>query len=100
MPAGMRLWDASGDLIFDTTARTFTFLGDTSTGTSDGSVSITLPSGVIGNLTYFVANKISAGRNMNRFPSISLSGSTLSWTFSPSISVPDRLPCLLVYGVW
>jgi hypothetical protein len=75
VPAGLQVWDASGNLIFDTPDRIGRIVGSiTTTAGSSGSVSFTVPSGC----TPFWFSSTAA--QLGGSPKVTISGGTISWS--------------------
>lgn len=81
MGAGLQVWNASGQLIFDTPDRMGRIVGSATTGTSAGSLNFPIPAGCTG---FWFASGIPGIGGM---PSISLSGGTLSWTAAANTTI-------------
>ena len=73
MGAGLQVWDASGNLIFDTPDRVGRIVGSTTTSGSAGSVTFTVPSGCT---PFWFASCATGAAGMSNF---SISGGTISW---------------------
>lgn len=102
MPAGIQVWDASGNLImnFDTTL--VKFLGVISVGTSytgsqqSGTVTDSRFTAYAGHTPFYTA----VGGNINDENydvQISISGNVLTWTFPNATARPDRT---ILYGIY
>jgi hypothetical protein len=76
MPAGLRVWNADGSLQFDSASRLFRVLTLVDTGGSNGSTSVS-PQGT-------VIPVVQPSNVNNVQPVVSVSGGTVSWTFSGS----------------
>lgn len=77
MGAGLQVWNAAGQLIFDTPDRMGRITGVV-TVSSAGSLTIAVPTGC----TPFWF--LSGAPSQSGVPSVSLSGNTLSWTAAPA----------------
>lgn len=88
MPAGLQVWDAAGNLMVDASTRLTKIIGSAQMSGS-GSVGVTAPEG-----NELWAFFIPSGDGYV-FPSIGISGSTISWSYPGSDS---RVPGLLLYG--
>ncbi len=96
MPAGLQVWNAAGQLIFDISTRASRVLGLVNiTGGVDGSVAN--PDFAQGDPYWQCVQTV--GLSTLYFgvtPAFSFSGTTLSWSFD---GLPDN-DCLLIYGVY
>ncbi|WP_438396499.1 hypothetical protein [Caballeronia sp. DA-9] len=83
MPAGLQCWDASGNLVVDITSRLPRFVGSAPVGPGNTS-SITNANLALGTVWYaFQPQQIWGFQNMDvSRPIFSVSGSTISWTYS------------------
>lgn len=79
MPAGLQVWDASGNLIFDTPDRMGRIIGEYSTGTSAGSLVVPAPAGTT--VFWFVSRGLPTNAT-----SLSVSGSTITWAAGGAIN--------------
>jgi hypothetical protein len=94
MPQGMQIWDASGNLILEISDRIARVLGVASiTGGTDGSVT---NAGFSTGTPFWACVPVASGRAP--VPDVSLSGTTLSWDFTPGIGYAPSYR--LVYGVY
>lgn len=92
MPAGLQVFDASGNLVTNITDRIGRVLGTIETGTSNGSV--TGVSGFSTGTPFKMCVTLSGlGYYM---PTVTISGTTLSWTFPSG----GQSECIIVYGVY
>jgi len=79
MPVGLQTWDASGRLMLDATNRIGRILTSFNTGGSNGSVNVP---GLVGAGTPFYYVTVDLDNLVQcAFPAVSISGSTVSWTF-------------------
>ena len=92
MAMGIKVWDASGNLIVKEDDSLCRLIGYVDTGTSNGSVT---NGGFSTGTGYWVASVKTTSANLN-YPSVSLSGNTLSWTFA---NTTTRGSCIVHYGV-
>ena len=75
MGQGLQIWDASGNLIFDTPDRIGRIVGSVATTAGvSGSVTFTIPTGCTPFWFSTTASQI------NGTPNISVSGGTISWS--------------------
>lgn len=93
MPSGLQCFDAQGRLTFAATDRLARVLGVVSTGGVSGS---TTSDGLAGNAAYFAffPDYSSPG---SRWPSISISGNTLSWSYS---NASGNVPGFILFGIY
>jgi hypothetical protein len=97
MPAGLQVWDASGNLIFDTGDRL-----------SRRVASVAIAAGSTGSVTvpgtdpiwYYVSNRNSVGNASTYTPTITQSGRTISWVPNGAYSLLTMVDVILVYGVF
>lgn len=82
MPVGLQTFDENGEVNFDSSATTTKILGSFSTGTSNGSKTISVTDGyklwavLSGNEPISVSSGV-----MYYFPEITINGNTISWNF-------------------
>jgi hypothetical protein len=94
MASGLRVWDNVGNLLIDTSTRMGRVLGQISTGTADGSV--TSAGFATGAPFYAIVPKSGSPAAINT-PNITITGNTMSWSFS---GVPSPQDSLVLYGVY
>lgn len=92
MPQGLQVWDPAGNLIFDTNDRIGRVLGAVQTGTSAGDV---VNAGLATGTPFVIVQKIGAIADAFKIPTVSISGTTLSWTAGPHGLVNH----MIIYGV-
>jgi len=92
MGQGLQIWDGSGNLVLDTAHRLTRILGMFDTGTSDGSVSFP---GLATGTGFYVKLTPDLG---NAPPVVTISGTTVSWTFN-NVSAPYRRAAKVMVGV-
>lgn len=101
MPTGLQVFDATGTIMLDATTRTGVILGDlASTGKSNGSLSV--PGFALGQ-GFYICNPApgwywSSEQADSRAPTITISGTTLSWTFTKNGDA-FNIPFRIFYGV-
>jgi len=96
MSQGLQIWDANGQLILDTTYRVARRLGTVTTGMSNGSLNIPdLSQGQ----PFFISEALRDPGSYYVIPSVSISGTTLSWSF-PSQYPEQRNSMSVTYGVF
>lgn len=93
MAYGARFLDASGNINSDISTSLCRKLGTVTTGTSNGSVS---HAGFADGEGWYVVLPLSGTVVTTLMPSISIVGTTLSWTFP---SLPSAVNSLIIYGV-
>lgn len=93
MPSGIKIWDASGNVVFDTTVKAGRVLGQVSTGTANGSVTNADFSQGVG---WFTVAPVATGLG-TYVPTVTLSGTTVSWSFWSAV---PKCPCIITYGVY
>lgn len=106
MPQGMQVFKSNGDLLIDTstlvgnvinsfttTAKTGRITNDLlTTGTPFGFATVgSIPTGNSGAPSY---------REAPAWPTVSISGNTLSWSWSEEYNVPVSNPITIIYGVF
>lgn len=95
MPAGLETYGPNGATLVSYTSRIGRQLGSLMTGTSNNSVSIpALAQGV----AWIATLSPGSGGEIQSTPSISLSGTTISWTFVAGVP-GERRSVKIVYGV-
>jgi hypothetical protein len=90
MPAGLIVRDASGDVLLDTTTRTFRFLGFRHLASGDGAGSVTPAGAGTGDLFYFLIPSTIRGH----LPVITVTSTMISWNMGAFDDPAD-----LIYGV-
>ena len=92
MPQGMQVWDASGNLIMDTNTPSGVILGvhSFSGGAAGTGGSVVIPELALGNPFHVLRGSWFVD------PEITISGTTISWTFSSY--VPSAITYELIYG--
>lgn len=101
MPAGLQVWDANGNVVFDSTVKTTYVIGYANTGTSNGSLTDT---NLVGRENSFwvcvveVPEPSSFSKGI-AIPDFTLADGVLSWTFSTGsfIEIQD---IRFMYGVY
>lgn len=96
MPAGLQTWDASGNPLIDLTSRLGRIVGTHTTGSSNGSITNAgLALGTPFALISQPGSVVSNGGTFYPSPTVSFSGTTMSWTFTGS-----GAPTTIVYGIY
>lgn len=93
MPAGLQVWDASGNLVLDV-SDPISRLSGTVTITAGATGSVTVPNASQGSIWYAVL--VNGGSTYS--PNISVSGSTISW--APSTIATPAADAIMLYGVY
>lgn len=94
---GFRTFDESGNKDIDVSDRLTRYLNLFSTGTSDGSLNVN--ASILGAIYWFVVlDRYPVNGVFSRPPEVSLSGTTISWTFSGAAS-GQRYSVDVLYGV-
>ena len=97
MAFGTRVWDAAGTLQLDSTDNAGRYLGQVTTGTSNGSATVSgwsdqgAPFFEIVPLAYQFSSLVP--------PIVTRSGNTLSWSFESGILSGNRMSVTIMYGV-
>lgn len=89
MAAGLWIWDAQGNPLVDLTTRMSKYIGQVQINGGAGSINVSLPAGNALWACLFISND----NDKATYPSISISGSTLSWS-AASISG------IIMYGAY
>lgn len=95
---GLQVKDLAGNVILKITDRLTRLVGSVNTGIANGSLAIPNP----GNgAVFFVIQPISGTvLSTNTAPVVTLSGSTLTWTFPAGTANSSRVAALILYGVY
>lgn len=93
MAAGLQCFDAQGRLMFSVTDRLARVLGTVNTGAVSGS---TTHAGFSGNQPYFVFFP-DYGSSDAWWPVVSISGNTLSWSYS---NASGNVPGFILFGIY
>lgn len=94
MPAGLQVWDEQGYPVVSVTDRLSRVLGTFSTGTSSGTVNITVP----GIIWFLVHVPTSAGAG-SILPQVQISGRSITWSFA-TVSGLAPSGVSITYGVY
>lgn len=101
--AGLTVWDANGNVVFDTTTQAVKMLGKINLGASYGSPlsgSISVPMFAKGRPFYMIIS-LEFAILLNR-PSISVSGTNLTWNYP--VQYPNNPPTQpnvqVIYGIY
>ena len=95
MAYGIKVWDASGNTVMDSSTRLGRILGTTTTGTSNGSISNSAFSQ--GSPFYTVYTIGGSGYDVQ--PYVYVSGTSLVWYWDTS-GASYNASCLIIYGVY
>lgn len=100
MPQGVEVYDAQGRLVFGVTDRLTRIIGQVSTGTTAGSISVPAWALGLGTPWVFVQQR-NASANLfgKRTVRADVSGTTLSWSFE-GLASWEALPAVIQYGVF
>lgn len=91
MSTGLRVWDASGNLVIDETTRLGRILGQTQSGTSGGTIN---NAGFLTGTPFAVVLPATDTVSLaSSYPSPTFSGSDMNWGASGN-------DCLIIYGVY
>jgi hypothetical protein len=97
MRAGVEVFNESGALRLSITDRITRYIGTQFTGSNDGA--IVAPALSLGT-PWFLVTPNGSGSNTGRVePSVSITGTTLSWSFG-GLPVNMRMPIYISYGVY
>lgn len=99
MPMGLQVFNASGNLTFNSGDFLPRFVGSFYTGTSNGSITDgNLSSST--NTPFFIYQQVTpSGQNPGVPPAVSISGTTISWSF-PSGYDGSYSNGYVLYGLW
>jgi len=96
MPQGLQIWDALGNSVIDTTTRLGRYLGATSTGTINNSITdIRFSTGV----PFWFINSKGTIAEYNIAPSVTFTNNILSWDWG-TLPLKYRIDSILIYGVY
>lgn len=100
MTAGMQLFNTDGSLWLDLTGRYGKFLGQVYTGEASGAINV--PEFTQGQPFAILVN-LPANWGIGGYPLISISGTTLSWTFGRNMDTWGvgwtNYPATIAYGI-
>lgn len=91
MAQGLRIWDASGNIVFDTNDRAAGGTTSFSTGTADGSMTITPGAGQSVEFVFTMPGTWFPSGKASRWPTIGVSGNTITWSFNSSVPTGSRV---------
>lgn len=100
MSAGLQVWDASGNLVFDTADQIVRFLGELTISANGSTTNSDLTSGTPFAIIFpSIENTFGAsGIQPNQLPTVGFSGTTISYSFSSTPSGGKTVTVL--YGVY
>lgn len=90
MPQGLQAWDAAGNLVIDIDTRLMRTLTTVTTGTTDGSM--TVSAATQGSVVTAATNTPADGVT----PTVSVSGTTVSWSFGGAPAPSRRSVDLII----
>lgn len=91
MAATIQVQDASGNVVFDTEGmRIAGGVQITNTGQANGSYTATVAGNQSVQFVFNLPESWLPAGVASRWPSISVSGNTVSWTFNPNVATGDR----------
>lgn len=93
MSFGLQVFNAAGGIILDTNTRAARILARISTGTANGSYTY---SGAFSGELQAVLDAPNYGNGGSRIPSVSVSGTTVNWSFSAGLE-PARACIIIVF---
>lgn len=95
MSAGLKIWDASGNLVLDTNDRIVGGIVSFSTGQTNGSYTITPDEGQDAGFVYDAPTSWFPSNRRSPWPTFTRSGNTLSWAFDSLVPEANRMPVLV-----
>lgn len=96
MPAGLQVFDAKGSLKLTLGDRVGRFTGSVATQGADGSVVV---DGTNTGSPFFILTALENPIGWFSPPVVSINGGTISWSYMPTPGNPQRINCLIRYGV-
>lgn len=102
MPRGFQCFNAQGQVIVDITDRLTRIVGQVGTGVQAGAIGVAEWNGNYGTPWVFVQQRNQTANQFGkRAVKVTISGTTLSWTFEPS-QFPnwEAIPAIIQYGVY
>lgn len=96
MPAGLQVWDANSVLRVDTGDSFTRILGVINTGVNDGSI---VDGNIAGGRFWYFCKKIQTTPGGYISPAVSVSGSTISWSFN-NAAASLRVSNIIMYGLY
>lgn len=96
MPAGLQVFDERGALRLSLGDRIGRFTGAITTQGADGSVKV---DGTNTGDPFFVLTALEDPLGWFSPPIVTISGGTISWTYMPTPGNPQRVNCMIRYGV-
>lgn len=98
MSYGLRVFNAAGVLSLDVSDSLCRYIGTFGTGNSDGSVNF--PGLSTGRPWVSAARVPSTDASQYAIPTLTVNGTTVSWTFAGGAPVANRAPCVVHVGVY
>lgn len=98
MAEGIMIWDAAGNLQVAPDVRLTRILGTVNSGVVAGSV--TVANFVQGTPFFHFVPRTGYSVKNRLFPDVSISGTTLSWTFPAADANSEPWPTDILYGVY
>jgi hypothetical protein len=96
MSQGLQIWDSSGNLVLDTNTRLAQWLGQVSSGGNNGSVT---DNELLRGTPYYYVRASVVGA-FAKVPAITISGSTITWTYPAPKAGFSSAPVVITYGVF
>lgn len=96
MPVGFQVFDAAGNLKLSLGDRIARFTGAVVTGGADGAVAV---AGADTGEPFFNLTALENPLGLFSPPKVTISGNVISWVYLPTPANPQRINCLLRYGV-
>ncbi len=118
MPQGLQVFDRQGNLTFDASTKTTRIYGSFNSGTTNGSITVDVPSGrkLWATINYIVTDcsnfviKDWAEYDVSQMPVIIINGNVLSWEFNTPSKYSEldnmlhatyrKLNVNIIYGVY
>ena len=91
MPAGLRIWDESGNIVLDTNDRIVGGIVQLVTGQTNGSYTVTPDVGQDVGFVYDVPTSWFPSNRRSPWPTFTRSGNTLSWAFDSIVPTASRV---------
>lgn len=98
MPQGLQVFNESGQIVFDTHDRAVGGVTVLNTGNANGSHTVTPPAGSSVEFIFNYPGDWNPSGSASRWPSIVVSGNTISWTYNPSVPASFRIS-VSIYAV-
>lgn len=85
MATGLKLWDANGNIVLDTTDRVAGGTVLLNTGKTNGSYTATPKAGKTVEFVYNMPGSWSPAGNASPWPTIAISGNRITWSFNSAV---------------